>query len=633
MRYLLTLLIVLPLNLNAAIWYLDKAATGSNAGTSMANAWSNFVSINWNGMAAGDTLEIASGDYRSFGAMSIGKAGSQSNWVTVKITEDAAKKGIARIDAFSLSSRSWIEINGALTNSYTPPASVHSIYTMTNNIGFIIDNPDGHGIFMSGATTGNKIKWCYIDNVGTNGGSGNWNAIWINGSTKQTEIAYNCLMNNVNGDGINRVLGSMPPTLGDLIVHDNIVDNVGDDVMQIAGGGAEIYRNYVTRNTRGFAGGHPDVFQTWDTPYSIHHNIIKDFHFGAGFYSSFAYAQLSDPVDDVFLLYNNLFYDEFAAPMETCWVFTVDAWNSPNKYNARKVVNRLFIANNLFHTPAARSLGIALHFDSDASRGTNDIIAFTNSICANNIIVHSSTNSDTSCFALVSTNATGERDVTYESFIFNNNVVAGMNEKVSYIKEGGWNSVSEMAAETPYDDNTDTMPTFVSFTVGSPPYNFRPHTNDTVLIGNGLDLSAWTNLATSLLVDLDGVTRTNWDIGPYTGAGDSEPPPPPDPPSAPTGLARNGGTLSWDANPPEENVSTYAVYQNINAAGWNVVGGGSDTTFDLGELAAGSYQYRVTASNLGGESDPSSTVSFSISARVRLRSGGSLSVTGGIIAQ
>lgn len=42
-------------------WYVDKNATGSNNGTSWANAWTSFASINWAGMANGDDLYISGG--------------------------------------------------------------------------------------------------------------------------------------------------------------------------------------------------------------------------------------------------------------------------------------------------------------------------------------------------------------------------------------------------------------------------------------------------------------------------------------------------------------------------------------------------------------------------------------------
>jgi len=49
--------------LQAAVWYVDKAATGANNGRSWTDAWTNFSSVVWGsaGVKAGDTLYISGG--------------------------------------------------------------------------------------------------------------------------------------------------------------------------------------------------------------------------------------------------------------------------------------------------------------------------------------------------------------------------------------------------------------------------------------------------------------------------------------------------------------------------------------------------------------------------------------------
>lgn len=43
------------------VWYVDRDATGSANGTSWANAWRTFESINWSSISAGDTIYVSGG--------------------------------------------------------------------------------------------------------------------------------------------------------------------------------------------------------------------------------------------------------------------------------------------------------------------------------------------------------------------------------------------------------------------------------------------------------------------------------------------------------------------------------------------------------------------------------------------
>ena len=81
-------------------------------------------------------------------------------------------------------------------------------------------------------------------------------------------------------------------------------------------------------------------------------------------------------------------------------------------------------------------------------------------------------------------------------------------------------------------------------------------------------------------------------------------------PTVPTGLNVTGGssgTLSWSANPVEDNVTTYEVYLN-----GSLVSSQSGTSYSFTGLAAGSYDFQVKAINSTGASNFSVTKPYNV---------------------
>jgi hypothetical protein len=66
----------------SATKFVNKSATGSNNGTSWANAWTNVSSIGWSGLSAGDVVCVAGGTYS--GSISTGKSGTSGNPITIR---------------------------------------------------------------------------------------------------------------------------------------------------------------------------------------------------------------------------------------------------------------------------------------------------------------------------------------------------------------------------------------------------------------------------------------------------------------------------------------------------------------------------------------------------------------------
>ena len=66
----------------SATKFVNGSATGSNNGTSWANAWKNVSSINWGGLAAGDAVCVAGGTYS--GSIVTGASGTSGSPITIR---------------------------------------------------------------------------------------------------------------------------------------------------------------------------------------------------------------------------------------------------------------------------------------------------------------------------------------------------------------------------------------------------------------------------------------------------------------------------------------------------------------------------------------------------------------------
>lgn len=81
------------------------------------------------------------------------------------------------------------------------------------------------------------------------------------------------------------------------------------------------------------------------------------------------------------------------------------------------------------------------------------------------------------------------------------------------------------------------------------------------------------------------------------------------------GLSASDVVLTWNANPANQNVTGYKVYQASAAAGpWTSVSTVATNKATLLNIQPAVYFFRVTANNSWGESIPSNVVSTPIPA-------------------
>jgi hypothetical protein len=509
-------IILFPISCFTTTWHIDPMYTGENGnGLSWDSPWKAFSNIIWTQIRPGDVIELAAGNFGSE-ALTINKGGTSDAPLTIQLATDPIRRGHVYLRAVSFSNYSWIHINGAINPLFNVPPSVHDLWQITNNIGIHLQNPTGPGIYMRGSTTGNKILWTMTYRCGEQT-TGQKHGIHINGDTRLAEIGYCWIHEQHWGDGINRGSGIQPNRFDDLIVHDTIITKVGNDAMQIGGGGADIYRCIIDGWDAAGDGGHPDCFQTWGSNYRIHHNIIVDFSPGENYYASLAYAQMSNPINGNFLLYNNLFINE-KVPTETGFIFLFDAWWSPNKHNTNVIITNLFIANNLWHIWKSSAIGHTFHYKSDKARGTNDFYTITNCYFLNNAVIGCNDHlDDATGVSLASTNLQPS-NIDYDKWMFDYNIVSGPSSKIRYMGNRPWNNAEALNAVSPFKHNSSQLPLYNLYAARTPPYDFHLQTNDVVALGKGTNLTSWVEIAPMLNVDLDGLPRSidkAWDIGPY----------------------------------------------------------------------------------------------------------------------
>jgi len=145
--------------LRAANWYVDNSLSSSaNNGMAWASAWTNFSSIQWGSIGAGDVVNISGGTtnqiYRM--SMTVGASGTSGNNIIIQGATDSGHNGTAIIDGSDVISSNWTLCASAAeaggnTNyahiyhtklgSYWYPNAVGQFSGFTTNYGPVLFNP------------------------------------------------------------------------------------------------------------------------------------------------------------------------------------------------------------------------------------------------------------------------------------------------------------------------------------------------------------------------------------------------------------------------------------------------------------------------------------------------------------
>jgi hypothetical protein len=251
----------------AGNWYVDNAASGSNNGTSWANAWRSFASINWASLSAGDTLYISGGStsktYNE--TLTVGKSGTSGNLITVSTGQDAGHNGVVIID-------------GQLTRNCSLVISGKSYVRITGQVGsstnMRLTRGTLSGLDLGGASTNLEIAYLELSSNGTSSDTNGITGMLSYNTNPNIEI-HHCNIHDNYQDGIHLVQTNAGEAtqFGTVRIHHNKIYNINDDGIEISFG-ADIYNNEFGPRIASGGRGHPDQIQFYNSYTRIYNNYF-----------------------------------------------------------------------------------------------------------------------------------------------------------------------------------------------------------------------------------------------------------------------------------------------------------------------------------------------------------------------
>lgn len=489
-----------------AKWYVDQTAGGNRTGADWANAWPDLGAISWKEIQPGDTLFISRGKFHEI--LDVRKSGLSNAPIKIRIAQDSGHNGKVTVNAIDLGAHRWIQVNGALSDSFMAPTNLLTLRQITNNIGLICNNTNGPGIYMT-SPTGISVEWIAIDQARRGPTVKTAHGIWANitrrGPTDQNLFRF-CLIQNTDDDGI-QWIGNDPAThFGHQEIAFCIIQNVGDDGLE-ANHGFTIHDCILGPSL--FINGHPDGVQSLGSFWKIYNNEFNDF------FNSWVRIQASQTNHHDIWVYNNLFLSgRYGDPKVSAYntgieVVQYAAWLGELD---SMTWERIFICNNTFYG-GKRLAGGAINWAKRAEE-TKDAfvhnVVVTNSMFVNNVVVNCARGT-VAGWQSIKRAAPWGHGVNYyqEGLRWDYNVVAGMDapdaRRIVYYGTVHPNGET-MAAKSLWKNNSSRNVRFVDFKI----WNFELDPTDTSARDQGDDLSIYFNYDI-----LNRPRNGRWDRGAY----------------------------------------------------------------------------------------------------------------------
>ncbi len=397
---IVALLTFYPTRSFATNWYVDSAASGSNNGTSWANAWTSLSGIS-SSVAPGDTVYISGGTTSQTYKVSgwTPRSGNSSGVITYQVGQDAGHNGTV--------------IFSGGTNWLSGAFQYVTISGDVNNDGRYHIQVQNYSDFVWLATSGTvshvilRRVWFVAAKAGIRFAGATTNAVEFD-SIKMDKVYYGS-----NGWADDMIFGLAGNAFGTNSIHDsdfsiqaNSSDSAwGDDGLKWPSG-LSFYRNHVKVNLtsaypQGGGAQHSDIFQMGGNYMKIYDNVFEDVG------ESIIYQDNFDQVANVkgVYIYNNLFVNSHAPGSDVARGIDIQ----PESGGVGTTFTDVIIANNDF---------------IDWTRGVflvrfDQISSCTNCLVENNIAYNSPIGYATSTVpaVVVSNNVTGSVNfVAYAQF-------------------------------------------------------------------------------------------------------------------------------------------------------------------------------------------------------------------------
>ncbi len=535
---------------SARDWFVRPSGSsyGSGDGTTFSNAWSGFSSINWTGIAAGDTLYVAGTFYEK---LSVGKSGASGSLITVR--------------------GNYPGYPGVIDVSSGDAVSLHGLVYVALD-GLTIDRAGANGVEMQ-SSNHCEVKNCNFYRIGQSGGT----VFGIDGRYAQGMYIYNCRFTNekgaFRGSGVTTSLGLSGNVATSTIDKCYIS---GIDVDGITPGNDTVITRCVIGNLTNM-GSHADGIPIQGSRVVVKQNVVYDCTQGI-YPDTFDYGTGSVCVNDDVVIANNLVYQTPAMPHMngiSCDVETA----------GQASMKRLKIYNNTI-------VGVDQYGISVGDRG-NGASRLEGLEIFNNVVVDCGTYTS-------SGNITVQASGNIANIKIDYNLVGEYRvSRANYRFQGQDMTLAQMRSNG-FETHGKENPTGAIFKK----YAYQGSSNDLSLASGSPAAGIGSNLGAAYNADINGVARgAVWDAGCYasgSSGGSTNPP-------ASCSFTLSATRAAYDS---AAKTGTAGVTASTSSCDWTAVSNAAWITVTSGASGTGSgtVSYSVTQ-NTGG-SNRSGTITI-----------------------